>query len=72
MNYLWNCDDAEAVINPSETISSCGEAHFNLHGEYDFADEIIEILSDCKFSKNCLKSSLNLRDRKSLIVLYGQ
>jgi hypothetical protein len=59
-------------MNPSDTISSCGEAHFNLHGEYDFADEIIAIPSDCKFSKTASKSSQNLRDQKSLIVLYGQ
>jgi hypothetical protein len=41
-------------MHPSETISLCGEAHFNLHGEYDFADEKIAIPSDCKLSKNSL------------------
>ena len=42
------------ILLPSETISLCGEAHFNLHGEYDFADEKIAIPSDCKLSKNSL------------------
>jgi len=37
MNYLLGCDYSEAVMNTYETISSRGAAHFNLHGEYEFA-----------------------------------